>query len=100
MTEPRTSPLTSTLTWLGLLALTLANTLIAFVNLGPFSTVIAIVLTVVMAGLITAFWMHALQESKVIWIVIAGSVIWFLILVSGTLNDYITRGALPFQIGR
>jgi cytochrome c oxidase subunit 4 len=83
-------------TWLGLLALTLVNTLIAFVNLGVWSALIALGITVIMAALIVAFWMHALYESKVVWIVVAGAVIWFLIFIVGTLDDYITRSWLPF----
>lgn len=98
MNEPAkaTSRKSLVFTWLGLLALTLVNTLIAFVNLGVWSAVIAVALTVIMAALIVSFWMHALYESKVVWIVIAGAVIWFLILITGTLDDYITRSWLPF----
>lgn len=98
MKEPakRASRKSLVFTWLGLLGLTLINTLIAFVDLGIWSPVIAIVITVTMAALIVGFWMHALYESKVVWMVIAGAVIWFLIFITGTMNDYITRGWLPF----
>jgi cytochrome c oxidase subunit 4 len=92
MTEPRITPKTYLLAYLALLALTLANTLIAFVDLGVFSTVIAIAIATIMAMLVAGFLMHALFEFKVIRIILAGGVIWFLINIFGILDDYVTRG--------
>lgn len=85
------------LTYLGLLALLLVNTLIAFVNLGAFGTVIEIGLATVMACLVAGILMHGFYQSRVIQIVIAGGVIWFLIMMSLTMNDYFTRGWLAFH---
>lgn len=96
MTEPHVVKKTYVFAWLGLLGLTLANTLIAFLNLGVWSTVIAIGIATIMASIVAGFLMHALYETKVIKIIVAGGVIWFLIMVSLTLNDYVTRGWLPF----
>ncbi len=96
MNEPTLARKTYTFAWLGLLGLTLLNTLIAFINLGPWSTVIAVGIATIMASLVAGFLMHALFEAKIIRIILAGGVIWFLILVSLTLTDYITRGWLPF----
>lgn len=84
-------------TYLGLLALLLVNTLIAFVNLGWFSTVIAIGLATVMACLVAGILMHGFFEARLVQIIIAGGVIWFLIMMSLTMNDYFTRGWLPFH---
>lgn len=83
-------------TYLGLLALLLVNTLIAFVNLGWFSTVIEIGLATVMACLVAGILMHGFYEAKIIQIIIAGGIIWFLIMMSLTMNDYYTRGWLSF----
>ncbi|MFZ0591730.1 MAG: hypothetical protein WAM39_14790 [Bryobacteraceae bacterium] len=96
MNEPALTRKAYTFAWLGLLGLTLLNTLIAFVNLGPWSTVIAVGIATIMASLVAGFLMHALYEAKIIRVILAGGVIWFLILVSLTLTDYITRGWLPF----
>ncbi len=85
-----------TFTWLALLALALTTTLIGFVNLGPFSMGIAILIATLKACLIVAFFMHGLYESKLIRIIICAGVIWFLIMVTLTLGDYSTRGWLPF----
>jgi cytochrome c oxidase subunit 4 len=83
-------------TWLSLLGLTLLTTLLAFIDLGWFSTFLAVGLATVKASLIAGFFMHALFDSKVVKIIIASGVAWFLILVSLTLGDYMTRGWIPF----
>ncbi|MBV8706578.1 MAG: cytochrome C oxidase subunit IV family protein [Acidobacteriaceae bacterium] len=92
MKEPAISIKTYTWTFLALLALALATTLIGFLDLGPFSMVIAVTIATAKAILIAFFFMHALYESKVIRVILAGGIIWFLIMVSLTLGDYMTRG--------
>ena len=37
------------------------------------------------------FFMHALYESGLLRIVMAGGLIWFLILITMTLSDYASR---------
>ncbi len=96
MTEPHLKPKSYVFTWLGLLGLTLLNTLIAFLNLGPFSTIIAIGIAAIMASLVAGFLMHALYDAQIIRVILAGGVIWFLIMITLTLGDYGTRGWLPF----
>lgn len=86
-------------TYIGLLALLLVNTLIAFINLGAFGTVIEIGLATAMACLVAGVLMHGLYQMRLVQIIIAGGVIWFLIMMSLTLNDYFTRGWLPFHEG-
>ncbi|HEY3455374.1 MAG TPA: cytochrome C oxidase subunit IV family protein [Bryobacteraceae bacterium] len=94
--KPIVSIRTYTFTWLALLILALLTTLIGFLDLGPFSMGIAIVIATAKACLIVAFFMHARYESKLIRVIIAAGVVWFLIMVSLTANDYVTRGWLPF----
>ena len=96
MKEPVVSIRTYTLTWLALLALALATTLVGFLDLGPFSMGIAILIATAKAALVVAFFMHGRYESKLIHVIIAAGVIWFLIMISNTLGDYITRGWVPF----
>ena len=92
MKQPTVSIRTYTFTFVALLALALATTLIGFLDLGSFSMVIAVTIATAKAVLIASFFMHALYESKVIRVIFAGGVIWFLIMVSLTLVDYMTRG--------
>jgi len=96
MNEPALSLKKYTLAWLGLLGLTLLTTLIALVDLGIWSTVIEIGIATIMASMVAGFLMHAFYESKLIKLIIAAAVIWFLIMISLTLGDYMTRGWLPF----
>lgn len=96
MTEPGLSRKAYVFAWLGLLGLTLVNTLLAFLNLGVWSTVIAIAIATIMASLVAGFLMHALYETKLIRVIVSGGIIWFLILITLTLGDYVTRGWLPF----
>ena len=81
---PTVSRKTYAFTWLALLALTLATTRIAVAIAG------------IKAALIAACFMHALFEARLVRAVIAVGVLWFLMLVSLTLTDYISRGWLPF----
>ncbi len=96
MKQPVVSRKTYAFTWLALLALALATTLIGFLDLGPFNMIIAISIATIKAALIASFFMHALYENRLIRIIAAGGVIWFLFMVSLTLGDYATRGWLPF----
>lgn len=84
-------------TYFGLLGLLLANTLIAFLNLGSFSTVIAIGIAIIMAVLVAGILMHGFYESKLIPIIVSAGIIWFLFMLSNTIGDYATRGWVPFH---
>jgi len=96
MAQPTVPKRTYLVTYIALLALTLANVLLAYLNLGPFSMAISILLAAIQASLIAGFFMQALYESALVRVVTAGGVIWFLIMATLTLTDYITRGWLPF----
>ena len=76
--------------------LALVTTLIGRLDLGPFNMPIAVLIATAKAALIVAFFMQAKHESKVVHIIIAAGVVWFLILMTNTLGDYVTRGWLPF----
>lgn len=96
MMEPRLSRKTYALAYLALLTLTLITTLVAYLNLGVWNTVIAIGIATVMASIIAGIMMHALYESLLIRIIVSGGIIWFLIMITLTLGDYVSRGWLPF----
>jgi cytochrome c oxidase subunit IV len=82
------------LAWAGLLALTLLTALVGLVNLGGLTYVIAVVIAAVQACVIAGFLMHALHGQALVRVVVAGGVIWFLILMTLTSVDYLTRGWL------
>ncbi len=82
-------------TFATLLGLTLLTSLLGLINMGQFSVIVGVLIAAVKAALIAAFFMHALYESKLVWVVLVAAVVWFLIMFSLTLGDYITRGWLP-----
>ena len=57
---------------------------------------IAILFALAQATVIACVFMHVLYEGRLVKLVIAGAVIWFVILVSLTVNDYLTRGWIGF----
>ena len=95
MAEVVVSPRTYLWTYLALLGLTLSTVLVGFVDLGWFSMFVAIAFAVIKATLIASFFMHALYEKVIIRLMIGGALLWFLILVTLTMSDYITRSWLP-----
>ena len=60
---------------------------IAFVDLGPFNIV---------AALVILFFMHVKYGSRLTWAVVVGSVFWLAILLVLTFSDYLTRSWLSF----
>jgi cytochrome c oxidase subunit 4 len=81
-------------TWLSLLALTLLTSLVAMLNLGSLNLALGVLIAAVQATLIALFLMHALHGSPLYRVVLAGGIIWFLILETLTWTDYWTRGWL------
>ncbi len=82
------------LAWVGLLALTLLTSLIALLNLGFMTPIISVVIAAIQAFVIGAFLMHAREDAALVRVIIAGGIIWFLILITLTMTDYVTRGWL------
>jgi cytochrome c oxidase subunit IV len=96
MSQPAVTPRKYLLVFGSLLLIVAATTLVGRFDLGPFNTPLAILFAVTKASLIAAFFMQAKFESKVIQIIIAGGVIWILIMISNTVGDYFTRGWVAF----
>jgi cytochrome c oxidase subunit IV len=81
--------------WAVLMCLTALTAGVSLINLGQWSTVIALVIAVAKASLVVAFFMHLLYEKqKMIWVWAAVSAVWLALLLLLTMNDYLTRGFL------
>jgi cytochrome c oxidase subunit IV len=78
-----------------LLGLTLVTVGIAFLDLGPLNTVIALIIAIVKALLVILFFMHLRYSTGLTWIVVGAGVFWLLLLMTITVSDYLTRGWLP-----
>jgi len=75
-----------------LLALTIATTLIAFVNLGPFNAAVALTIATFKALLVILFFMHVkYTHEKMTRAVIVSGFFFLAILLALSMSDYMTR---------
>jgi cytochrome c oxidase subunit IV len=77
---------------LALLILTGLTTAIAYVDLGPFSVVIALTIAVVKMLLVALFFMHLRHSNQLTKLVVSGGLLWLCILLVLSLSDFATRG--------
>jgi cytochrome c oxidase subunit 4 len=73
---------------LGLLAATIV---LAYVNLGPLNSAVALLISAAKAALILLFFMHLRRASGLTRLAAALGFFWFGILLAHTLSDYLTR---------
>jgi len=79
--------------WAALMCLTVITATVAFVDLGPLNTVVALVIATLKAVLVVLFFMHVKYTSeKLTRMVIVSALFWLLILLLLSLADYGTRG--------
>jgi cytochrome c oxidase subunit 4 len=77
---------------ISLLVLTSITVFAAFVNLGPFNPVVALLIATIKATLVMLFFMHVKGASEKLTAVVVVSAFFFLaILLSLSLADYMTR---------
>jgi cytochrome c oxidase subunit 4 len=77
---------------LALLVLTVTTAAVAFVNLGPFNPVVALLIATIKATLVVLFFMHVKGASEKLTGVVVVSGFFFLsILLILSLADYMTR---------
>lgn len=81
--------------FIALLVFTAVTTGVAFVDLGPFNTVVALTIAVVKMLLVILFFMHVKYSSGLTRIVIVAGFFFLAILVSLTLADVLTRSWTP-----
>jgi cytochrome c oxidase subunit 4 len=94
MSEHIDSVKTYALVFAGLIFLTVATTAVAFVDLGPFSVVVALVIAVCKMLLVALFFMHIRHSTKLTRLVVLGGLLWLGILLVLSMSDFVTRGAL------
>jgi len=78
--------------WGSLLCLTVLTAWIATVDLGPFNTIVALVIATFKALLVVLFFMHVKYTSeKLTRVIIVCAIFWLLLLLGLSLADYGTR---------
>lgn len=81
-----------------LLVLTLLTWQIAYINLGKWNTVVALVIAVCKASLVGAFFMHLKWSASMIRMVIFAAVFWLAIMITLTVGDFFSRtNVQPWQ---
>ncbi|MFY9743585.1 MAG: cytochrome C oxidase subunit IV family protein [Candidatus Sulfotelmatobacter sp.] len=79
--------------WATLLVFTFVTYKVAFIELGPFNPVVALVIATLKATLVALFFMHVWHAGERLTKLVIASAIFFLFLLLGlTMSDYLTRG--------
>jgi len=79
---------------LALLVATAVTTAVSRVDLGAFSTVVALGIACVKMLLVALFFMHLRHSTKLTRLVVLGGLLWLAILLLLTMTDFATRGIL------
>ena len=85
------TPKTYAIVFVTLLFFTGLTVMAAFKNLGILNPVIALAIACTKAVIVILFFMHVFFQSKLIKMTVAAGFFTFLILITMTLSDYISR---------
>ena len=78
--------------WLALLTGTTLTVAAAFIDLGPFNTVVALGIATIKATLVVLFYMHVkYTHEKLTGLVVVSAIFWLFILLALSMADYTTR---------
>jgi cytochrome c oxidase subunit 4 len=77
--------------WATLMAMTLVTTLVAFVDLGRFNTVVALAIAIFKASLVVLFFMGAKYTPRLTRVVIICGIFFLALLLAFSMVDYLTR---------
>lgn len=82
------------LVFLALLVGTALTVGAAYVHLGPFNDVVALVIAFTKATLVVLYFMHVRGSLPMAKLSVVAGLFWLAILIGITLSDYLTRGFL------
>jgi cytochrome c oxidase subunit 4 len=78
-----------------LLALTALTTSVAYVDLGVWNTVVALLIAACKATLVALFFMHLRWSPRLMRAVLLSALLWLAILIGLTTADFFTRNWTP-----
>jgi cytochrome c oxidase subunit 4 len=78
-----------------LIGLTLLTTGVAFIDLGPFNTVVALVIAFCKMLLVILFFMDLRHSGGLVRVVLLAGFFWLALLITLTMSDYRTRSWTP-----
>jgi cytochrome c oxidase subunit 4 len=77
-----------------LMVLTAITVAVAFVDLGPLNTAVALAVAVIKATLVILFFMHVKYSSRLTWLVVGSGFFFLMIMLALTMSDVVSRGWL------
>lgn len=78
--------------WITLMVLTVVTGAVSFIDLGPFNTVVALLIASFKAVLVVLYFMHVKYTSdRLTKIVVVAVIFWLMLLLGLSLMDYGTR---------
>ena len=78
--------------WITLMVLTVVTGAVSFIDLGPFNTVVALLIASFKAVLVVLFFMHVKYTSdRLTKMVVVAVIFWLMLLLGLSLMDYGTR---------
>ena len=83
------------LVFASLIGLTLLTTGVAFIDLGPLNTIVALAIAFSKMLLVVLFFMHLRHSSGLVKIVLLAGFFWLALLIGLTMSDYRTRSWTP-----
>ncbi len=78
-----------------LIVLTGVTTGVAYIDLGEWNTIVALIIAACKASLVILFFMHLRWSASLMRIVILSALLWLAILISLTTTDFVTRDWTP-----
>jgi len=78
-----------------LLLLTALTTGVAFIDMGQWNTIVALIIAVCKATLVVLFFMHLRWSTGMMRVVLLSALLWLSILISLTTTDFFSRDWTP-----
>ena len=70
---------------------TAVTVLAAQLNIGPFNDLLAMTIAVTKMTLVLLYFMHVRYSSRLIWVIVAASFFWLILMIALSLADYGSR---------
>jgi cytochrome c oxidase subunit IV len=99
MSAATLSPKTYVLVWVVLMLLMALTWTVAEFDLGIVNSVAAVVIAIIKMCLVILFFMHVRYNSRLTWVFAAAGFVWLTIMITLTMNDYLTRGSVAGRRG-
>jgi cytochrome c oxidase subunit 4 len=77
------------------MVLTAVTVAVAYYDLGPLNTIVALSIAVTKATLVILYFMHVRYSTRLTKLVVVGGFVWLALLIGLTMADVVSRGWIP-----